>query len=217
MEFHPGDGHNKRRMAALDLSVWHWTGSENALETMFRVLMKRKLGVEFAISPYGSLYQFCDPTKVDTADAGIANARSWGVEMVNAGIRRRSTLWREPRYRKIKMGPRDKYDCRIHGKKVRVWNFYTAQIITAFALNRLMSDVVGTYPANVATAPTVLDVKAKTNGDRHTFDRHIVQGAVGHYNVSRRKLDPGPLFMAQLSHYMKTGDVSAALDVKLAV
>ncbi len=207
MEFEPGDGHNTHRVQDIDLGIFHWTGSENSLETMFRTLNKRGLGVFSAISPYGSLYTFADPLVVKGAHAGKVNPRAWGCEMVNAGIRRMSTLWREPRYRKVKMGAREKYDCRIHGRKVRIWDFYPAQKMTMFALNRLMVDAIDSYPAEVNTAPVVLPL---TGDDR-------VTGAAAHYNVNRRKLDCGPLPMAQLDHFMKTGDAAAALDVTLAL
>ena len=207
MEFHPGDGYNNRRAAEINLGVFHWTGSENALETMFSVLKKRKLGIEFAISPYGSLYQFCDPMEVDTADAGIVNSRSWGVEMVNAGFRRPSTLWREPRYRKVQMGPRTPYDTVIHGKKIRCWNFYPAQTLTAFALNEVMVQAVPTYPATVHPYPdgVISNINAKTTVDG--VIEYAIQGAVGHYQISEKKFDPGTQFMLDLSDYMDHGTI----------
>lgn len=195
IRFEVGDGYNKKRVKEIDLGVFHWTGSENAVETMARVLRKRKLGVEFAISPYGSLYQFCDPLEVDTADAGIANSRSWGVEIVNAGIRRWKRLWREPRYRKVPMGPREKYDTRIHNRRVRCWDFYPVQTITACALNKVLVEAIDTYPANVCTEPGIIAIK----GD------DVFKGAIGHYNVTRRKLDPGTKLMETLSEFMASG------------
>ena len=45
MDFMPGDGYNKRRTVDITGGVIHYTGSENSVETMFRVLNKRKLGV----------------------------------------------------------------------------------------------------------------------------------------------------------------------------
>lgn len=192
MEFKPGDGYNKRRRVAITLGVAHWTGSENAAETMFKVLNKRKLGVEYCISPMGSLYQFCDMMEVDTADAGHANKISWGVEVVNAGIRRPGNLWREPRGRNL--GPRYAYDTVIHGRKVRCWDYYPAQIATLCALNRLIADVVPTCGEAVCTEPGVIDW-ANFNG------------TVGHYNLTERKLDPGTEPMKNLAHFMKTGEI----------
>lgn len=201
IEFHPGDGYNKKRVKDIDLGVFHWTGSENSVETMARTLRKRKLGVEFAISPMGSLYQFCDPTKVDTADAGIANSRSWGVEIVNAGIRRASTLWREPRYRKVKMGPREPYDTTIHGRKLRCWDFYPQQTITACALNLLLVGALPTYPKDVCTVPGEVAIKGPG----------AVVGAIGHYNITAKKLDPGTKLMGTLDAFMRTGGKGAHL------
>lgn len=192
MEFKPGEGYNKRREVDITLGVVHWTGSENPVEVMYKTLRKRRLGVEYCISPHGVLYQFCDMMRVDTADAGSANKISWGVEIVNAGIRRANTLWREPRYRKVKMGPRHAYSTKIHGKKVNCWDFYPAQFETLCALNKLISDVVPTYSDEVSIAPGVIDWKNFC-------------GAVGHYNISERKLDPGTEPMSNLRFFMKMG------------
>ena len=78
MEFLPGDGHNTHRVEDIDLGIWHWTGAENSLETMFRTLNRRELGVGLAISPYGSLYQFADPLVVKCAHAGKVNPYALG-------------------------------------------------------------------------------------------------------------------------------------------
>jgi hypothetical protein len=191
MEFKIGDGYNKRRKEDITLGVIHWTGSENSVETMFNVLNKRKLGVEYCISPYGSLYQFCDMIEVDTADAGAANKISWGVEVVNAGIRRANTLWREPRYRKTKMGPRRGYETRIHDRNVKCWDFYEEQTMTLLALNLLIHHVVPTYGPNVCVA----------NGE---INWREFKGAVGHYHITKKKLDPGTEPMKRLHSFMES-------------
>ena len=189
VEFRPGDGYNKKRVKPIDLGVFHWTGSENSVDQMVRTLRQRKLGVKFAISPYGVIYQFCDPMEVDTADAGIVNSRSWGVEMVNAGFRRMSTLWREPRYRKPPMGPRTYQSVVMHGKKVTVYDFYPAQTQAAFALNSTLVAAIPTYSSAVCTESTVVDM---TN----------VKGAVGHFHITDAKYDPGLPFMQELAAHM---------------
>ncbi len=210
IRFKPGDGYNKPRKLDIDLGVYHWTGSENSLERMAETLRKRKLGVEYGISPYGSLYQFCDMMEVNTADAGIANGRSYGVEIVNAGVRRFNTLWREPRYRAVKMGPRTSSIQTIHGKELRVWDFYPAQVMTALALNKLIADAVPTYPETVHTGGDLLDIQARVPmSDRGLAgghnDQHVIQGAVGHMHVSGRKIDAGTVLMDELHLYMTTG------------
>lgn len=185
MEFKVGDGYNKRRRVDIRLGVIHWTGSENPVETMFRTLNRRSLGVEFAISPLGSVYQFCDPTKVDTADAGKANKYSWGVEMVCAGLVRKGRRWRASG----RMGPRSKYRTTIHGAKIQCRQMYPAQLQSLFALNALMVDNLPELNGDVCTEPGVIDF-AK------------FRGAVGHYNLKRGKTDPGTHTMRELAAFM---------------
>jgi hypothetical protein len=205
MEFKPGDGYNHRRLKPITHGVIHWTGSENPVETMFETLKKRKLGVEYAIAPHGVLYQFCDMEAVDTADAGEANKISWGVEIVNAGFRRASTLWMEPRYRKIKMGPRASYNTRIRGAHITCWDFYPEQTATMCALNKLIADKVPTYGKEVCTSPDLVDWRQ-------------IRGAVGHYQLDADKFDPGTLPLEHLAYFMKTGklpdSVIAALQIR---
>jgi len=198
IEFKVGEGYNKRRAVPIDLGVFHWTGDELPVENMARILGKMKLGVEFAIAPHGVLYQFCDPTVVNTADAGEANARSWGVEITNAGIRSMSTLWRAPQYKKIPMGPRDSYETVIHGKKVKCWDFYPEQKATAFALNVAMVRAIPTYYSEVCVTPGVVDLSA-------------TRGAIGHYNVTTNKLDPGTRFMNELAEFMEKDKIPESL------
>jgi hypothetical protein len=211
IRFRPGDGYNKPRREDIDLGVFHWTGSENSVERMAETLRKRKLGIEYAISPYGSLYQFCDMMEVNTADAGIANGRSWGVEIVNAGVRRMNTLWREPRYRAVQMGPRTSSIQTIHGKELCVWDFYPAQVMTALALNKLIADAVPTYPETVHRHGGVLDIKAlakpRTEGGHGGV--YDIQGAVGHFHVSRKKIDAGRVLMDELDLFMRNGQIAA--------
>ena len=190
VEFHPGDGYNKKRVKPIDLGVFHWTGSENPVEKMLEELRKKDYGIEFAGDPLGNLFQMCDPLEVDTADAGIANSRSWGIELVNAGFRRASTLWRKPRYKGLNLGPRPEYRSIIHGKVVHLYDFYGAQTLTALALNRLMVSAIDTYPPRVCTVPGVIDLKTSKGG------------AIGHYNITEKKFDPGTELMLFLARGM---------------
>lgn len=210
LQFRVGDGHNKERVEDIDLGVYHWTGSENKVETLINTLRNRELGVEFVIDHVGMLYQLCDPLLVDTADAGIANSRSFGVEIVNAGIRRWNTRWREPRYRKVKMGRRSRYDTTIHKETVRCWDFYPEQKMTAFALNETMVEAIPTYPRDVCLAAGVVSIDLRYIGRQ---GKHVIRGAVGHYQVSRRKIDPGTQLMLEMHAYMKHGVGSFLGDV----
>ncbi len=187
MEFRPGDGYNKRRRVAMRAGVIHWTGSENPPETMFRTLNRRKLGVEFCISALGSVYQFCDPCKVDTADAGAANKFSWGVEMICAGLVVTGKQMRPPEH----MPARTKYRTEIHGAKVTCRQMYPAQLQALFALNALMVDNLPEYGDRVCLNTGVINFRR-------------FRGAIGHYNIKRGKTDPGPHTMQALHQFMAT-------------
>ncbi|MCZ6870577.1 MAG: N-acetylmuramoyl-L-alanine amidase [Gammaproteobacteria bacterium] len=187
MEFKPGDGYNKRRRVAMRAGIIHWTGSENPPETMFRTLNRRKLGVEFCITQLGSVYQFCDPCEVDTADAGAANKFSWGVEMICDGLVRKGKPTKTPKH----MPPRTKYKTEIHGAKVTCRQMYPAQLQSLFALNALMADNVPAYGEAVCLATGVINFKR-------------FRGAMGHYNLNRGKTDPGPHTMHALRNFMAT-------------
>ena len=206
MEFKPGDGHNKIRTHDITGSVQHYTGSENAVETMFRTLNKRDLGVEFAGTPLGSLFQFCDPVEVDTADAGAANKMTWGIEFVNQGIRKLTDIrkWRKPRAHKLNLGPRPMYMANVHGRDIKMWGLYPAQVALMCALNRLMVDALPHYGEDVCVVPGVIDFK--------NFN-----GAMSHANVSRRKVDVGPLPMEQLAHFMRTGKLPRPIDIPSSI
>lgn len=185
MEFKVGVGHNRRRRAKITGGVVHYTGSENPVETMFRVLNGRELGVETAITPMGSLFWFCDALEVDTADAGGANKKTWGVECISTGmIKPGKRLKRIPH-----MPPRERYKARIHGKWRNYVKLYPAQQQTLNALNAVMVDAIPTCGEDVCTMPGVINFKN-------------FKGTIAHYNVKRTKTDVDPFTMTALDFHM---------------
>lgn len=199
MEFKIGQGHNKRRTVDITLGVYHWTGSENPVETMYRVLLGRELGVEFCITSLGSLFQFCDPVEVDTADAGAANKISFGCEVIDQGVRSlwNPKKWKVPRAQLrsgFDLGPRPSYLTTIHGKKYRCYDYYPQQTATMCALNKVMVEAIPTYGDAVCTVPTVIDWESFC-------------GAVGHLNIKKSKIDPGTRPMQHLDMFMRTGSL----------
>lgn len=190
-EFKPGSGYNKKRVKPIDLFVFHWTGGEQDPIPMAETLRTRKLGVEFAISRSGTIYQFCDPMVVDTADAGIVNSRSAGCEIVCYGYR---SAWElRHAFGVPKLGQdRDTYEAETHGTKVKTAKFYPAQIHAAIGLANAFSDAV---PAVRRQVPPQACTRAM---DKAVLD--MFKGYIGHYHITADKRDPGPHLMDQLRY-----------------
>jgi N-acetyl-anhydromuramyl-L-alanine amidase AmpD len=191
VRFKAGQGANKERKRAINLCVWHWTGGENEPLVMVETLKARELGIEFAISRIGEIYQFCDPLLVDTADAGSVNPRSVGVEIVNFGMTRPTPGWTIPK-RGADRGLREVF---IHGVVCQTAEFYPAQIRAAMHLADALSRALPIrrkVPMSLQDPGAVL-AKVMTPDTLSAFSGHV-----GHYHLTRDKCDPGPRFMAEL-------------------
>jgi len=195
--FRAGDGFNKPRGATpIDAVVWHWTGGENEPPRVAETLRKRKLGVEFAIGRDGKVYQFCDPLLVDTADAGILNARSVGVEVVCYGFAGGWT-WDPIRAMRVPLVPlrgrdRETYLATTHGRSVRTAKFYPPQVAAALGLADALSAALGIERDVPPSSQTTAMPRAALVGPQR------FRGHLGHYHVSEHKRDPGPWFVDQL-------------------
>ena len=182
IEFRAGEGHNKRRKQEIDLSVFHWTGSENSPRIMASVLKKRELGVEFAIDQDGTIWQFCDPLITDTADAGLVNARSVGTEIVNYGF-----TWGKDRKVPKKGMKRSLYKTILNGRTRTFAHFWPAQIAAALSLADALSSALP-IPRQVPLFSGGYWVENETlKPDRLAS----FKGHVGHYHITNRKSDPG--------------------------
>lgn len=181
-EVRAGEGYNKRRRRDIDMGVWHWTGSENSLSVMAAVLRRRKLGVEFAIDPGGVIWQFCDPTIVNTADAGRVNDRSFGVEIVNYGFK-----WGKNRPIPRQGQGRPTYECRMNDRTRTFAHFHPAQIAAALSLANAMSTACD-IPRRVPTCCEgwYVDWDTLPQEELDAFTGHL-----GHYHITKKKSDPG--------------------------
>jgi hypothetical protein len=198
IEFKPGQGFNKARTQRLDLAVWHWTGGEQEPLQMVETLRARGLGVEFATSRIGEVFQFADPLRVDTADAAGVNARSVGIEIVSYGmVPQPQADWLPP----LKGRDRAQRTTRIHDVPCTVADFYPAQLRAAMHLADALSRSLG-IPRAVPLTPAADAVLA-----RKLLPSALLSfaGHIGHYHVTRDKCDPGPAFIDELWRHFGGG------------
>jgi len=193
-EFKAGDGYNKKRLQPIDLFVFHWTGGEQDPIPMCETLRARKLGVEFAISRSGTIYQFCDPMEVDTADAGFVNSRSAGCEIINYGYSGQFTI--DPvRAIKVPVVPkiakdRPTYQATVHGRTVTTAEFYPCQTEAALGLANAFAQAV---PACVRKVPP-----ANCTTEIPKENLKFFKGFIGHYHITVDKRDPGTQLIDRL-------------------
>lgn len=180
LEVRVGRGARRRGDGAIDKFVWHWTGGENDIRTLFRVLQGRELAVEFAIDVSGIVWQFCDPAEVDTFDAGAVNRTSAGCEVVNYGF---VAPGREPPPRGVGRGT---YRRTFRGSMREFARFHPAQLRAALALAETVSRALP-VPRVIPREPDG-SIMART---MRSAELVAYRGHLGHYHVSERKSDPG--------------------------
>ena len=153
----------------------HWTGGEGGASQVYRVLKDRRLSVQFFIDYDGTIFQMAD-AQARAAHIGTENARCIGIEIAN----RAST---KPNAKR----PRELYTEKVHGKAFRATYFTPAQVASAEKLTRALCKIYG-LPYEAPPTHTVAP-KAFLDGFR---------GVIGHFHVTRRKVDPGVRLLQEL-------------------
>jgi len=182
LTFIEGKGARRRfKKQKIDLHVAHFTGGEGTARQTFRTLTGRRLGVEFLIDSWGVVWQFADPARIDTFDAGHVNPRSVGTEITCYGFRRPGKAIPRPgRDRPV-------YTTTLNGRLRQFAAFTPWQLKAFLALDEGLRTVL---PAIRRRIPR--------NGNRRLIRRKLTKaelatfsGVLGHFHVSRPKSDPG--------------------------
>jgi len=180
MRFNNGRGARRRHpKQKIDLIVLHWTGGEGTAKQIYKTLTSRELGVEFVVDREGVIWQFADPARVDTFDAGRVNPRSVGIEIVNYGFSR----GRPPG----KGAVRPVYQSSLNGKARSFAGFFPGQMRSTVALCDALRGPLKAIP------------KRLPRNDKGEVLRRVMtheevdnySGVLGHFHVSRKKTDPG--------------------------
>jgi len=182
MQFIEGEGARRRHpKQKIDLIVLHWTGGEATARQTFKVLTGRELGVEFVIDRQGLIWQFADPARIDTFDAGPVNPRSVGIEMTNYGFRRPNTP--VPRHGRV----RPLWRQLLNGRQREFASFFPAQVDSAVHLCDALCRVLPAVPRRIPRDKRGAVLKrTMTRSELREYS-----GILGHFHVSRRKSDPG--------------------------
>jgi N-acetyl-anhydromuramyl-L-alanine amidase AmpD len=163
-----------------DLIVLHWTGGEGGATQVAKTLGARGLSVHFFVDRSGVVWQYEDPVHTTTLHAGAANSRSIGIEIANYA-------WRPAGTDPPAIGrDRAMTSCRIHGWSLQHAQFYPEQVTATIALCDILTARIRTIPRHVHHTSTAVDLDVLTGG------------VIGHYHVSRRKIDPGTRILKML-------------------
>jgi N-acetyl-anhydromuramyl-L-alanine amidase AmpD len=155
--------------------VIHHTGGLGLAKQVHRTLVERHLSVHFCVEPDGTVWQYADAA-LRCSHAGIANAWSVGVEVVNhAGPRLVGAEHRPVLIEKI------------HGADRRHTGFTAEQMTAVLALATSVCRAYG-LPLEVPMAAPGHDVVADVLPDP---ELKAFRGCLGHLHISAAKTDPG--------------------------
>jgi len=211
----PGEPEDLEALSkAVDLFVLHYDAAGTARQCFKTLQDRRGLSVHFLLDLDGTLYQTLD-LKERAWHAGDANDRSVGVEIANVGAypersNERLRAW----YASDAAGPRVTFppklgstgirtegfvarparrtilSGKIHGRTLYQFDFTNEQYA---ALAKLARGLSGLLPRLRLDAPRdrrgVVRRDVLTAGELAEFS-----GVLGHWHVTKEKVDPGPAF-----------------------
>jgi hypothetical protein len=187
------DGVNRRGSWPLHGGMLHWTAAENPGNRVFTTLTTRNISVHFAMDPDGTVWQYADPGRVTTLNAGDTLGRTtWAIEIANYGAASPSRI---PDSAQDRPG----YEAEVQGQMRTIADFYDVQYNNIFELCDLIHDTLN-IPKVVYTSPVEFVPWARLRNAR---------GILGHYHASTNKMDPGPRLLERLA--ARPGWTSASL------
>lgn len=175
---------NRTRFQPLVGGVLHWTAAENPGNRVFTTLTTKNISVHFAMDPDGTVWQYADPARVYTLNAGRSlGEKTWAIEIANYGAASPSRIPDRAR-------DRPGYTAVVNGRERRIADFYDIQYQNIFELCDLIHDTLN-LPKVVYTSPH--EFVSWASGLRDA------EGILGHYHAATNKIDPGPRLLDRLA------------------
>jgi hypothetical protein len=174
-----GDTKSSPRKQALRLGVIHYDVTNDS-KTTHAVLKRRNLSTHFLIDADGTLYQAHDPITAVCIHAGSrANSMGLGVDLNSPALRQ---------YERLEKGqaPRDEVSTRVHGRTLKMLDYWAIQITALKALMSALEDAAGLPRA----CPRDEDGEPILGVYDARYSHH---GWIGHYHITASKIDPAPL------------------------
>jgi hypothetical protein len=184
----PASSYKKSLIRQPTMFVVHFDVCLSA-KSCFQVLKDRNLSVQFLLDNDGTIYQLMDTIHIAQHAKGV-NDVSIGVEISNAFYEKFNKSY-------IQMGlpPREVLkNSVVHGKKIESHlGFYDVQVQALQALCKAIS--VG-HPTIKLQTPNAIEVIPEVVSKKYS-------GIIGHYHVTKEKIDPVGLDLVQVVENIK--------------
>lgn len=227
--FYPGCNKNTKRMNSKPrMIVIHWVGSENKPEQVKNTLEARNLSIHFTLDQGSEnrrrIVQMADPLLTRCAHAGGFANDSIGIEMVSRGFATKDDLTGSDLVDRSQLDwdePRDVYEDRIDGRRVRLASYYPealhdlvwlVETLCYFAkIPRIVPFIVlngikevdeyldaqwsqlraEAHPVQLGEGKFALPLFDRDTSRTMKGRSRSFQGVIGHFHVHPDKMDPG--------------------------
>lgn len=176
------------RKVPIKCGVLHWDVTNSVKDTN-RVLLNGDKSIHFSIAANGTLYQFHNIGPYRGIHAGsTANKNSIGLDFNNPALRK---------YERTKY-PRDEVIAHVHGRDIKVLDFWAEQIDTFIQLGWALDEVIPfKCPRDQNNQPVSGAISRygffNTLTNQMSYRHDDVEGWKAHFQITDSKIDPAQL------------------------
>lgn len=193
-DFKIGDTSSRVRTEKVIQAVLHHDVTFNARSTE-KILQSRGYSTHFIIDGdvKGTIYQCHNPTLRVAFHAGVNNNMSVGIDLNNPA---------DPSYEKSDAQRRGRKrgltKVEVHGRMERLLGYFPNQYKSLNALLKILSDSIGIKEKTPDKEDGSVTMTTIPNADKF-------EGIIGHYHITKRKIDPASLEWEEIYFKKNTG------------